>query len=551
MRVRAHQPPIVLGYDGVSATLSAVTDPDVVVTRAVERLRPLYEAAAVAWWDANIDANEETERRRIETELELSDALADTQLFREIQAARSNGATGHERRQLDLLHSSFVPQQVPAEIRHRIVELEAAVEARFAKHRGTVGGHAVDDNEIKRILRSSDDVAERREAWEASKTIGAAVADDVRELARLRNEAARSLGYRDWFALAIEISEMDETRLFETLDECDRLTAEPFARWKAATDARLGKRYGCETAELRPWHYEDPFFQEVPAAGGIDLTAAFEGRDVVELARRTYDGIGIDTGPILERSDLYPRDGKCQHAFCIDIDREGDVRVLANVEHDRYWADTMMHELGHGAYDLGFDRSLPWLLRDCHLTVTEGIAILMGRLPWDTEWLRDIAGLDASEAAAMDAQLRATQAAELLVFTRWVLVMTNFERAFYADPESDLAAAWWSLVSRYQLVTPPARDGAADWAAKIHVACAPVYYHTYLYGNLVASQLRATLERTAGGLVGRPEAGRFLAEQVFAPGESLRWDQLLERATGEPLTAAHAARTIQRGLSAD
>ena len=66
-------------------------------------------------------------------------------------------------------------------------------------------------------------------------TIGAAVADDVRELARLRNEAARSLGYRDWFALAIEISEMDETRLFETLDECDRLTAEPFARSRRAT----------------------------------------------------------------------------------------------------------------------------------------------------------------------------------------------------------------------------------------------------------------------------------------------------------------------------
>jgi peptidyl-dipeptidase A len=549
VRVRAHSSPIVLGYVGVSATLTAVTAPDVVVTRAVERLRPLYEAAAVAWWDSNIDANEETERRRIETELELSDALADTQLFREIETARANGATGPERRQLDLLHSSFVPQQVPAEIRHRIVELEAAVETCFAKHRGTVGGLAVDDNEIKRILRSSDDVAERREAWEASKTIGAAVAHDVRELARLRNEAARSLGYRDWFALAIEVSEMDETRLFATLDECDRLTAEPFARWKAETDARLGERYGCETADLRPWHYEDPFFQEVPAAGGIDLASAFEGRDVVELARRTYDGIGIDTSPILERSDLYPRDGKCQHAFCIDIDREGDVRVLANVEHDRYWADTMMHELGHGAYDLGFDRSLPWLLRDCHLTVTEGIAILMGRLPWDAEWLRDIAGLDASEAAAIDARLRATQAAELLVFTRWVLVMTNFERAFYADPESDLAATWWSLVSRYQLVTPPARDRAADWAAKIHVACAPVYYHTYLYGNLVASQLRATLDRVAGGLVGRPEAGRFLTEQVFAPGESVRWDQLLERATGEPLTAAHAARTIQRGLA--
>ena len=106
------------------------------------------------------------------------------------------------------------------------------------------------------------------------------------------------------------------------------------------------------------------------------------------------------------------------------------------------------------------------------------------------------------------------------------------------------------LAARYQLLTPPERGGAPDWAAKIHVACAPVYYHTYLYGNLVASQLRATLDRVAGGLVGEPEAGRFLTESVFSPGGSLRWDHLFERATGEPLTAAHAARTIERGLAA-
>jgi peptidyl-dipeptidase A len=127
--------------------------------------------------------------------------------------------------------------------------------------------------------------------------------------------------------------------------------------------------------------------------------------------------------------------------------------------------------------------------------------------------------------------------------------MTNFERAFYADPEADLARTWWSLVSRYQLVTPPDGRHEPDWAAKIHVACAPVYYHTYLYGNLVASQLRASLDRVAGGLVGRRDAGAFLAQEVFRPGQSLRWDRLLERATGEPLTATHAASLIERGLA--
>ena len=526
-----------------------MSDSEAVVRRAVERLRPLFKTASESWWDANVSATEENERRRVAAELALADALADAELFHDVEAARANGAAPLVRRQLELLHASLVPNQVPEAIRHRIVELEASVESRFAQHRGEVDGRAVDDNEIKRILRESDDEAERRAAWEASKTVGAAVADDVRELARLRNEAARSLGSRDWFALAVATSEMDETRLFATLDECDRLTAEPFARWKADTDARLAERFGCAVGSLRPWHYEDPFFQEVPAAGGVDLTAVFAGKDVVALARETYERMGVETGPILERSDLFPREGKCQHAFCIDVDREGDVRVLANVVADRYWADTMLHELGHGAYDIGFDRTLPWLLRDCHLTVTEGMAILMGRLAQDADWLREVVGVDAEEAGRLEPRLRAALAAEALVFTRWVLVMTNFERALYADPEADLAATWWELVSRHQLLTPPEGRDAPDWAAKIHVACAPVYYHTYLYGNLVASQLHATLDRVAGGLIGRPEAGAFLGERVFRPGQSVRWDRLLEQATGEALTAKHLARDIAAGLA--
>ena len=66
----------------------------------------------------------------------------------------------------------------------------------------------------------------------------------------------------------------------------------------------------------------------------------------------------------------------------------------------------------------------------------------------------------------------------------------------------------------------------------------------YLYGHIVASQLAATLERECGGLVDRPDAGRLLAERVFAPGLSVRWDRLIEQATGEPLTAAHFGRDI-------
>jgi peptidyl-dipeptidase A len=520
-----------------------VSDPAAVADRLESELAPLSTAVSRAWWDMNIEASDENERQRIEHETALSDYLADGDRFAELEAART-AAAGIVRRRLDLLRDAFLSKQVPAALRRRIIELEASVEARFAKHRGVVAGEPVDDNGIVQILRSSDDVSARREAWEASKTVGALVADDVRELARLRNEAARTLGYRDWFALSIATSEMDEDKLFATLDRCDRATAEPFARWKAALDTSLAARFGCDEADLRPWHYADPFFQDVPAEGGVDLSAHIRARDVVELSRATYDGLGLETRAILDRSDLFPRDGKSQHAFCIDVDRAGDIRVLANVVPDPYWMDTMLHELGHGTFDAGIGPDLPWVLRGCHLVVTEGIAILMGRLASTAEWLEQVVGLGAAEAAALDGPLRRARAAELLVFTRWVLVMTNFERSLYGDPEQDLDARWWQLVNRYQQVTPPDGRDAPDWASKIHVACAPVYYHTYLYGQIIASQLAATLREECGGIVGRAGAGRLLSERIFAPGLSVRWDTLIEQATGAPLDASQFGRDL-------
>jgi peptidyl-dipeptidase A len=248
---------------------------------------------------------------------------------------------------------------------------------------------------------------------------------------------------------------------------------------------------------------------------------------------------------VLARSDLYAREGKSQHAFCIHVDRDGDVRVLCNVEPNERWTETMLHEFGHAVYDRELDPSLPWLLREpAHALTTEGVAMLFGRLARDPRWLTTVAGIGAADVDALTARLAEARRAALLVFARWVLVMTNFERGLYADPDADHDARWWDLVERFQRLRRPDGRHAPDWAAKIHLTVAPVYYQNYLYGELVASQLQATLDTRAGGVVDEPAAGRLLVDEVFRPGASLRWDRLVERATGEPLTATHLARQL-------
>ena len=75
------------------------------------------------------------------------------------------------------------------------------------------------------------------------------------------------------------------------------------------------------------------------------------------------------------------------------VDRKGDVRILANIKPNDKWMATMLHECGHAVYDKYLDVNLPYILREpAHILSTEAIALLMGRLETDPDWLIMYAG---------------------------------------------------------------------------------------------------------------------------------------------------------------
>jgi peptidyl-dipeptidase A len=204
---------------------------------------------------------------------------------------------------------------------------------------------------------------------------------------------------------------------------------------------------------------------------------------------------------------------------------------------------TTLHELGHAAYDRYIDQ--PWLLaRPSHTLMTEAVAMLMGRQSTELEFLLRYMKLPAFEVTPLSGEIRRHQCFKMQTFTRFVLVMTHFERALYANPRrEDLDAYWWELKNKYQLLNVPEGRGA-DWAAKRHLALSPVYYHNYLYGEMAASQLRhVILEKSReSSIVDSLFAGQFLINGLFKAGNSERWDKQLERITGEELNSQYFVR---------
>ena len=204
-----------------------------------------------------------------------------------------------------------------------------------------------------------------------------------------------------------------------------------------------------------------------------------------------------------------------------------------------------LHEFGHAVYDASIDRSLPFLLRvPAHILATEASAMLFGRLSKNAAWLAAWAGAPRDEAERAAAALARAGRGQLLVQTRWNLVMCHMERALYREPEQDLDALWWDLVERFQWVRRPEGRRAPDWASKIHFSVAPVYYHNYLLGEIMASQLQAHLlnDVLGGGagawdrLVTSPQVGAFLVDRLYRTGKSMDWRATLERAVGRGLS---------------
>jgi peptidyl-dipeptidase A len=540
-----------------------------------QRARPLYREMCESFWRASLSGRKEDEVAAAEAETRfraLYNSPEQLRLLRRWSDAHLPGQRGGAartaeqpvddspqrgpsagldlRRQVEVLTHEFTSNQMPPEMLAEIVRRQKAIEGVFNTFRARVGERILTANQVSQILKVSRDTEERREVWEASKEIGKLLAAPLLELVALRNGVARDLGHPDFYTMSLELQELTLSELDRFCTRFEALSQEPFRKLRQEMDEELGVRFRLPVSELRPWHYGDPFFEEAPAAGGIDLDPLFASRDPEEIALSFHEGIGLPLGEVLARSDLREREGKDPHAYCIHVDRSGDVRILCNLRPTARCMGTLLHECGHAAYEKYLAADLPFTLRTAaHTLVTEGVANLMGRQEREPGWLRAMTGAPAEtlEALGREGPLRK----QMLVATRWMLVMIHFERELYADPDQDLNRLWWELVQRYQILRPPRGRDHPDWATKLHLACFPVYYHNYLLGEFVASQLRAALDGFAqrGGdetLAGRGEVGRFLRERIFAPGARYRWDELLRRATGESLNPEHFVRQFVR-----
>ena len=521
----------------------------------LKKVQPLYKEMNLTYWDATGSGKQELYDKAAELELQYRKVYTDKKDFAIVKNLHESQKISDSmlKRQIELLYLEYLSNQIDEELLEKIVKMGSALEAKFNTHRAVFEGNKVADNVLAEVLKQDKDSARRKAAWEAFKTVGETVEKDVIHLVKLRNEAARKLGFKNYYEMSLVFAEQNSEDILNIFKNLEEVTQKPFEKMKKRIDERLASFYGVSANELYPYHYQDQFFQEVQNVGEVDMDEYLKDKDVKVVVEKFYNSIGLNVTEMFQRSDLYGRENKYQHAYCTDIDREGDVRTMCSVKNNRYWMETLLHELGHGVYSMYIDRKLPWLLREeAHIFVTEAIAQMFETMSTNPEWLKQAVEIPGNVAEKWRETLEIERKMSLLIFCRWSLVMVNFEREMYTNPDQDLNKLWWDYVEKYQMVKRIPDRNKPDWAAKIHLATVPVYYHNYMLGNLLVSQLMHFMAEKILNekdikkvtFISQPKIGQYLKERVFGPGKSVRWEYMIFNATDELLNPKYFAQDV-------
>ena len=196
------------------------------------------------------------------------------------------------------------PQTVPDLVKARI-KAEAELNKQLFGYDFKIDGNSVSTADIDKILRESDDLAERRKAWETSKGVGASLKDGLADLQRLRNETVRALGYDDYFAYQVSDYGMTTAELRELMLKLNRELRPLFRELHTYARYELASRYGVsEVPDMIPadwlpnrWGQDWNAMVDVE---GLDLNAVLEKKSaewVNEQGERFFISLGFDKLP--------------------------------------------------------------------------------------------------------------------------------------------------------------------------------------------------------------------------------------------------------------
>lgn len=422
-----------------------------------------------------------------------------------------------------------------------------------------------DLEELSKVMATSRDYDELKEAWNGWHSISPEITPLFRRYVELVNEGSQNLGFKEAGALWKSRYDMSPDQ-FET--EMERLWQQVkplYSDLHCYVRSRLAQKYPGKVKDQGPipafllgnmwaqeWGNIYDVIEPYPGQASLDITSALKEKNVDELrlakmGEEFFVNLGLKKLPesFWKRSMLIKpkdRDVVC-HASAWDVTYDNDVRIKMCIQVDEDNLITIHHELGHIYYYQYYYDKPVLFQQGAHDGFHEAIgdAVALSVNPVYLAKLGILKDIPNNDKSLINLQMK--DALDKVAFLPFGYLMDKWRWDVFSGKTSpaDYNASWWKLRTQYQGITAvDARPkDAFDPGAKYHIP-ANVPYARYFLARILQFQFHKALCDAAGhkgplhtcSIAGNKAAGKRLSD-MLALGASEPWPVAMKKLTGQ------------------
>jgi oligoendopeptidase F len=431
-------------------------------------------------------------------------------------------------RRLDLHHRDFLQARADPALVIAFADAQAAVQDTVNAFHYQVGGQAKTLTELGEILSTQPDRAKRREAFLAYRQSADKNTAPIVHCMELNDRIGRQEGFANGAEAGLATCSLKRDQVLADLDAFERSTRPAYLKMLAQAKRDL------KVERLEAWDI-DHWLHVQETAGGSDAWPREPG---LERMKGLMKAIGFmpDSLPIDARVWDVPTGG-----ITFPIRPPFESRLLTNPFTGSDFYETLFHEYGHCLNAVLEDKNLPpSFLAGDETPMSEGLAECLGHFAYDRHWLARVAGVTPERAAQLE---RVGKMQLLLWLRRSICLNAYFELTAYGNLHVDLDSLYAATYLRYAgTPLPPGHM----FARRDEFATGPMYLQSYLYANMIATQLRDAMRAQFGveDLTNEPRVAAWMTAYLYAPGGAVPWPEKVRRATGKPLGTEALSRYL-------
>lgn len=452
-------------------------------------------------------------------------------------------------RQLNVLYQTFMGSQVEVDKYKKLILDELKLWDAFLSTKVEIDGKLCGISELDSIRKNTTDPSVVKKIADAFQENGQTIAPEIIRMVKNRNDFAVRFGYPDFYNLELEIKDQTPARIKVLLEEIERQTHNKYFEAKRVIDKILSKRFGVPQEDMQPWYYNDEKDSYLPKQFAETLDSLFVSTNPVKLTADFFQGIGIPIQDVIDNSKLEVTPVTRNLTAVVNVDFKNDIRLIGGITGTYDGMFRMMHLGGHAAHYKSISDDVPYLLKLPNPMITEGVSRYFESLASDYNWLKNEVPIPDNRSKKVLLVCRHIREVDLLFRCRKLLVMAEFEREFYQNPDQDLDLLWHDLNLKYLGLNYPEEKGTCYWATNRYATSLTCNIQNLILADIFAAQLQHAIEKrvlrtTTGKFRNNPAVGDYLVKNLFRYGNLLPWEKLIERATGETLNPKYFVEGI-------